>query len=95
MIFLSLCQGQNASLAKKPAEENRISIALCDRDVRVTLRRAWHAQSFFKKSYLLPSLFAGLFDRTEITEEKPPLSRFCSGHQWSGNLKPYWKTCLH
>ncbi|MDL1958930.1 MAG: TraB/GumN family protein [Deltaproteobacteria bacterium] len=67
---LGVLPGTELLVAVRTAEENRISIALCDRDVRVTLRRAWHATSFFKKSYLIASLFAGLFDRTEITEEK-------------------------
>jgi len=67
---LGVLPGAELLVAVRTAEKNRISIALCDRDVRVTLRRAWHATSFFKKSYLLASLFAGLFDRTEITEEK-------------------------
>lgn len=52
------------------AKENNTPLALCDRDARVTMRRAWHATSFFKKSYLLASLLTSLFDRTEITEEK-------------------------
>ncbi len=47
-----------------------IPIALCDRDVRITLRRAWKSTSFFKKGYLLVTLFASLFDSTEISEEK-------------------------
>ena len=67
---LGVLPGTELLVAVKTAEEKGISIALCDRDVRVTLRRAWHATSFFKKNYLLASLFAGLFDRTEITEEK-------------------------
>ena len=52
------------------AERNNIPIALIDRDVRVTLRRAWKSTSFFKKGYLLSSIFASLFDSTEISEEK-------------------------
>jgi len=67
---LGVLPGTELLMAVKTAEEKGISIALCDRDVRVTLRRAWHAISFFKKNYLLATLFAGLFDRAEITEEK-------------------------
>ncbi|MBW2350279.1 MAG: TraB family protein, partial [Deltaproteobacteria bacterium] len=67
---LGVLPGTELLVAVKTAEEKGISIALCDRDVRVTLRRAWHAISFFKKNYLLASLFAGLFDKAEITEEK-------------------------
>ncbi|MBU1140493.1 MAG: TraB family protein, partial [Proteobacteria bacterium] len=47
-----------------------IPIALCDRDVRITLRRAWKSTSFLKKGYLLATLFASLFDSTELSEEK-------------------------
>ncbi len=56
--------------AAKAADDNNIPIALCDREVRVTLRRAWRATSFWKKSYLLANLAASLFDNTEIDEEK-------------------------
>ena len=43
---------------------------LCDRDVRVTLRRAWHATSLLKKGYLLATLCTSLFDTTELDEQK-------------------------
>jgi len=52
------------------ANKYHIPISLCDRDVRITLRRAWKSTSFFKKGYLLTSLFASLFDKDDITEEK-------------------------
>lgn len=67
---LGVLPGTELLVAVRTAEEKRIFIALCDRDVRVTLRRAWHATSFFKKGYLLVNLFAGLFDQDKITEEK-------------------------
>ncbi len=56
--------------AAKSAQDNDIPIALCDREVRVTLRRAWRATSFWKKSYLLANLAISLFDRTEMDEDK-------------------------
>ena len=52
------------------ANKYHIPISLCDRDVRITLRRAWKSTSLFKKGYLLTSLFASLFDKDDITEEK-------------------------
>lgn len=52
------------------AKELQIPISLCDRDVRITLRRAWKSTSFFKKGYLLASLMASIFDRSDISEEK-------------------------
>lgn len=34
--------------ATKVASEHGIPLSLCDRDIRVTLRRAWRSMSFFK-----------------------------------------------
>ncbi len=67
---LGVTPGAELLEATATAEEHGIDISLCDRDVRVTLRRAWKKTSLFKKGYLLASLFASLFDSTEIDEEK-------------------------
>ncbi len=67
---LGVTPGVELLEAVNVAKENDIAIALCDREVRVTLRRAWHATSFFRKNYLLASLLASLFDKTEMSEEK-------------------------
>jgi pheromone shutdown-related protein TraB len=67
---LGVMPGSELLEATVTAEKNQIPIELCDRDVRVTMRRAWKSTSFFKKGYLLASLFASLFEDTEITEEK-------------------------
>ena len=67
---LGVKPGAELLSATRAAEAHNIPIALCDRDVRITLRRAWKSTSFFKKGYLLATLFASLFDSTEINEEK-------------------------
>ncbi len=67
---LGVAPGSELLEATRSADKFDIPIALCDRDVRVTLRRAWKKTSFFKKGYLLTSLFASLFDTTELSEEK-------------------------
>ncbi|MCF6187535.1 MAG: TraB/GumN family protein [Desulfobulbaceae bacterium] len=67
---LGVMPGTELLRAAQVAEENNITVALCDREVRVTLRRAWHATSLFKKGYLVATLFASLFDNTELDEEK-------------------------
>jgi pheromone shutdown-related protein TraB len=67
---LGVMPGAELLQATREAEKHSIPISLCDRDVRVTLRRAWHETSFFKKGYLLATLLVSLFDTTEITEEK-------------------------
>ena len=67
---LGVMPGAELLEAVREAEKQDIPVSLCDRDVRVTLRRAWHETSFLKKGYLLATLLVSLFDTTEITEEK-------------------------
>lgn len=67
---LGVMPGTELLRAARIAEENNIPVELCDREVRVTLRRAWHATSLWKKGYLIASLIASLFDTTELDEEK-------------------------
>ena len=67
---LGVAPGAELLMAARTAKDLHIPLSLCDRDVRITLRRAWKATSFFKKGYLLASLLASLFDKSEISEEK-------------------------
>jgi pheromone shutdown-related protein TraB len=67
---LGIQPGTELLEAAKAAEALDIPVALCDRDVRVTMRRAWKSTSIWKKGYLLASLLTSLFDDTEISEEK-------------------------
>ena len=67
---LGVMPGAELLAAAQTAEQLQIPVALCDRDVRVTLRRAWYATPFLKKGYLLASLASSLFDKTELDEEK-------------------------
>ncbi len=67
---LGVMPGAELLEATREADKHSIPISLCDRDVRVTLRRAWHETSFLKKGYLLATLIVSLFDKTELTEEK-------------------------
>jgi pheromone shutdown-related protein TraB len=50
------------------AESLGIPVALCDRDVRVTLRRAWASLSLWKKSLLLSTFLASVFERQQLSE---------------------------
>jgi len=56
--------------AAKVAKGKNIPIELCDRDVRISLRRAWNSLSFFKKMQLLTSGLAGAFEEQDISEEQ-------------------------
>jgi pheromone shutdown-related protein TraB len=65
---LGVMPGAELIEAARVAERNGIPVALCDRDVRVTLRRAWGSMSFWNKSKLLAALLASIIDRPEIDE---------------------------
>ena len=51
------------------AQKHDVPIFLCDRDVRVTMRRAWRSTPFLKKSLLVSSLVLSVFDTTPVNEE--------------------------
>lgn len=51
------------------SKKHDIPIFLCDRDVRVTMRRAWRSTPFIKKSMLVSSLMLSVFDTEPVTEE--------------------------
>ncbi|TKB26651.1 TraB/GumN family protein [Desulfopila sp. IMCC35006] len=67
---LGVIPGAELLMAAQTAKELDIPVSLCDRDVRITLRRAWKSTSFLKKGYLVASLLASLFDKSEISAEK-------------------------
>jgi pheromone shutdown-related protein TraB len=66
---LGILPGTELLAATEVAQRLGIEIALCDRDVRVTLRRAWASMGFFKKSTLVSNLALALFERPEVSEE--------------------------
>ena len=67
---LGVMPGVELLEATKVAREKEIPIALCDRDIRITLRRAWNSMSFWNKMMLMSSGLAGIFDKQELSEEK-------------------------
>jgi len=56
--------------ATKVAKEFNIPIELVDRDVRITLKRAWNSMSFWQKTKLMTVGLASVFEQEEISEEK-------------------------
>jgi len=67
---LGVTPGTELLEAVKTANEKNIPIELCDREVRITLRRAWHSMSFWQKMKLIVGGFGGIFEKQELTEEK-------------------------
>ncbi len=67
---LGVTPGAELLEATRVAAALDIPVELCDRDVRVTLRRAARSISFFQKAMLFGSLFAGAFEKVELSEEE-------------------------
>ncbi|MBZ0200264.1 MAG: TraB/GumN family protein [Ignavibacteriaceae bacterium] len=67
---LGVMPGTELLEAANTAKENNIPISLCDREIRITLRRAWNSMSFWQKIKLMGGGFAGIFEKQELTEEK-------------------------
>lgn len=65
---LGILPGAELLSAVTAARSLGIPIVLCDRDIRITLRRAWKTTSFFRKFYLIAALAAGLFDSKKLDE---------------------------
>jgi pheromone shutdown-related protein TraB len=68
-VALGVKPGSELLEGARAAEAEGIPVAFCDRDVRVTLRRAWRALSFWKRSLLLATFSAALFERAELSED--------------------------
>lgn len=66
---LGVLPGVEMLEAVRAAESQGIPVSLCDRDVRVTMRRAWRSTPFWQKSLLISSLFLSVFDTTQVSEE--------------------------
>ena len=66
---LGVMPGSELLEAVEVAREQGVPVSLCDRDVRITLRRAWAAPSLWQKSKLISELLVGAGDAPEISEE--------------------------
>lgn len=67
---LGISPGTELLEAANTAKGLNLPVELCDREVRITLRRSWHSMNFWQKIKFLTSGVAGLFEKQELTEEK-------------------------
>jgi pheromone shutdown-related protein TraB len=67
---LGVLPGTEMLEAIRMAEKHNIPVTLGDRDVRVTMRRAWRNTPFWRKSLLMSSLLLSIFDTTEVSEDE-------------------------
>lgn len=62
--------GEELAAAAQTAEDHNIKIALVDRNIRITLLRAWRKTGLWKKMNLIATLIAGMFENTELDEQE-------------------------
>ncbi|MEX2493025.1 MAG: TraB/GumN family protein [Nitrospirales bacterium] len=67
---LGVLPGSEMLEAIRMAEKHNVPVTLGDRDVRVTMRRAWRNTPFWRKSLLMSSLLLSIFDTTEVSEDE-------------------------
>jgi pheromone shutdown-related protein TraB len=67
---LGVLPGTEMLEAIRMAEKHNVPVLLGDRDVRVTMRRAWRNTPFWRKSLLVSSLMLSIFDTTEVSEDE-------------------------
>jgi pheromone shutdown-related protein TraB len=66
---LGVLPGSELIAAARAAEARGVPVRLCDRDVRVTLRRAWAALSWWRKSQLIAGLLQSMFEAPRLGED--------------------------
>ena len=67
---LGVLPGMEMLESIRMAEKHNVPVTLADRDVRVTMRRAWRNTPFWRKSLLMSSLLLSIFDTTEVSEDE-------------------------
>ncbi len=67
---LGVTPGKELLEATLVADELGIPVSLCDRDVRITLRRSWSSLSIWRKFMLLSGVLGSAFESPEISEEE-------------------------
>ncbi len=67
---LGVNPGEEMLTAVRLAQEEGIPFSLCDRDIQLTLRRAWARTSFWGKNKMLAAMLATIFSSEKLTPEE-------------------------
>ncbi|MFO8063807.1 MAG: TraB/GumN family protein [Spirochaetota bacterium] len=67
---LGIKPGDEMREAVRAAEDRDTPVALCDRDIQITLRRAWANTGLWGKNKMLAALLSSLFSREKLTAEE-------------------------
>ncbi|MCX7787191.1 MAG: TraB/GumN family protein [Spirochaetes bacterium] len=69
-LELGIRPGEEMLAAIRTAESLGIPTALCDRDIQVTLRRAWARSSFWGKNKLLAALLSSVLSSEKLSSQQ-------------------------
>ena len=69
-LKLGVTPGSELLEAAKTAQALDIPVELCDRDIRITLRRAWAGLGFWRKLEAISGLMVSAFESPELSEEE-------------------------
>jgi pheromone shutdown-related protein TraB len=69
-LELGVSPGEEMLTAVRLCQEQAIPFSLCDRDIQVTLRRAWSGSSFWGKNKMLAAMLSSVFAREKLTQEE-------------------------
>jgi pheromone shutdown-related protein TraB len=67
---LGVSPGEEMLTAIRICEEEGIAFSLCDRDIQVTLRRAWAKTGFWGRNKLLAAMLSAVFTNEKLTPEE-------------------------
>ena len=69
-IDLGIKPGAEMVAAIEKAEEQNKPFSLCDREIQITLKRAWSRSGFWAKNKMLAVMVGSLFSGQKLTEEE-------------------------
>jgi pheromone shutdown-related protein TraB len=69
-VEIGVAPGEEMLTAVQVCQEQGIAFSLCDRDIQVTLRRAWGRSSFWGKNKMLAAMLSSIFTREKLDAEE-------------------------
>lgn len=69
-LYTGVKPGAEMIAAIEEAETHDAKLALIDRDIQITLRRAWRTTPFWKRSSVAALMVGGMFQKSEVSEDE-------------------------
>ncbi len=67
---LGIRPGEDMMAAIIAAKENNIPFSFCDREIQVTMKRAWYKTGFWGKNKMLAAMLGSIFSNEKLSEEE-------------------------